>query len=477
MIPVLLFLIPLVSGIAAFFLREDKAAKSWALVSSVATLIVSLVAIFQPANSTLLSYDANWLPMLGGRFTLGLDGMGKMLTFLTAFSFPIIFVATHKNVYKNPGAFYGFMLLSQAGLLGVFSAMDLLLFYFFWELALIPVYFLCSKWGGERRIPVTFKFFIYTFTGSLLMLVGILSLYFLTPDHSFSIASLYKLSVGTSQENLIFWLMFSAFAIKMPVFPFHTWQPDTYEQSPTAVTMVLSGIMVKMGVFAVIRWLLPILPGASIRMADIVIILSVIGMIYASLIAIRQDDMKRLIAYSSIAHIGLMAATMFTGNNSGMQGVMFQMFAHGVNVIGLWIVADVIEQKTGTRKFSELGGLAQKAPALAILFTIMAFANIALPLTNSFIGEFMMFNALFHYNIWFASVALISIILAAVYTLWMVQKIFFGDVINKGSEIKVPLNTQLMLAVLVGLIIFFGVYPKPMINLTSETVSGVVAQK
>jgi NADH-quinone oxidoreductase subunit M len=475
MIPVLLFLIPLISGIAAFFLREDKAAKSWALISSIATLIVSLVGIFQPANSTLLTCDANWLPMLGGRFTLGLDGMGKMLTLLTAVSFPIIFAATYKNVYKNTGAFYGFMLLSQAGLLGVFSAMDLLLFYFFWELALIPVYFLCSKWGGERRIAVTFKFFIYTFIGSLLMLVGILYLHSLTPDRSFSIASLYKLSVDPSKEILIFCLMFSAFAIKMPIFPFHTWQPDTYEQSPTAVTMVLSGIMVKMGVFAVIRWLLPILPTASIRMADIVIVLSVIGMLYASLIAIRQDDMKRLIAYSSIAHIGLMAATMFTGNNSGMQGVMFQMFAHGVNVIGLWIVADVIEQKTGTRKFSELGGLAQKAPTLAILFAVMAFANIALPLTNAFIGEFMMFNALFQYNIWFASVALISIILAAVYTLWMVQKIFFGDVINKGSEIKVPFNTHLMLAVLVGMILFFGVYPKPMINLTNNT-SIVVAQ-
>ena len=476
MVTVLLFLIPLISGISAFFIREEKAAKTWALISSIATLAVSLFATFQPANSTLLTYDANWLPMLGGRFTLGLNGMGRMLTLLTAVSFPIIFAATFKNTYKSAGAFYGFMLLSQAGLLGVFSAMDLLLFYFFWELALIPVYFLCSRWGGEKRIPVTFKFFIYTFTGSLLMLIGILCLYFLTPDHSFSISSLYKLSVNTADEILIFCLMFSAFAIKMPIFPFHTWQPDTYEQAPTAVTMVLSGVMVKMGVFAVIRWLLPILPAASIRMADVVIVLSVIGMLYASLIAIRQDDMKRLIAYSSIAHIGLMAATLFTGNASGMQGVMFQMFAHGVNVIGLWIVADVIEQKTGTRKFSELGGLAQKAPTLAILFAIMAFANIALPLTNAFIGEFIMFNALFQYNVWFASAALISIILAAVYTLWMVQKIFFGEFINKGSEIKVPFNTHLMLAILVGMILFFGVYPKPMINLTSESENIKVAQ-
>jgi NADH-quinone oxidoreductase subunit M len=355
--------------------------------------------------------------------------------------------------------------------------MDLLLFYFFWELALIPAYFLCSKWGGEKRIPVTFKFFIYTFIGSLLMLVGILFINFKTPDHSFAIASLRNLSLTAGQENFAFWLFFIAFAIKMPVFPFHTWQPDTYEQAPTAVTMVLSGVMVKMGVFAVIRWLLPMLPDASARMADVVMIVAVTGMIYVSLIAIRQDDIKRLIAYSSIAHIGLMAASMFTGNATGMQGVIFQMFAHGVNIIGLWIVVDVIEQQMGTRKFSELGGLAQKAPALAILFVIMAFANIALPLTNSFVGEFLMFNSVFHHSKILGAVAAISIILAAVYTLWMVQKIFYGEV--RGAEeihLKVPSNTRLMLVILVAVVLIFGVYPQPMINLTSDTVTKIIAQ-
>jgi NADH-quinone oxidoreductase subunit M len=263
----------------------------------------------------------------------------------------------------------------------------------------------------------------------------------------------------------------------MPIFPFHTWQPDTYEQSPTAVTMVLSGVMVKMGVFAVIRWLLPMFPAASGRMADIVMILAVIGMIYASLIAIRQDDIKRLVAYSSIAHIGLMAASMFTGDSVGMQGVIYQMFAHGVNIIGLWIVVDVIEQQLGTRKFSELGGLAQKAPTLAILFVIMALANVALPLTNSFIGEFLMFNSVFRHSIILGAVACISIILAAVYTLWMVQKIFYGEVRTTASiELKVPFNTQLMLTILVAVVIIFGVYPQPMINLSSDTVTKIIAQ-
>lgn len=475
MITVLLIIVPVLTGFISFFVKDEKSVKTLAVFSAVATLVISLISLFQ--NTSSVTYDASWLPMMGSRFTVSLDGMGKVVTLLTAVSFPIIFASTYNNHYKSHNAFYGFMLLTQAGLMGVFCAMDLLLFYFFWELALIPAYFLCSKWGGEKRIPVTFKFFIYTFIGSLLMLVGILFINFKTADHSFAIASLRNLSLTAGQENFAFWLFFIAFAIKMPVFPFHTWQPDTYEQAPTAVTMVLSGVMVKMGVFAVIRWLLPMLPGASARMADVVMIVAVTGMIYVSLIAIRQDDIKRLIAYSSIAHIGLMAASMFTGDATGMQGVIFQMFAHGVNIIGLWIVVDVIEQQMGTRKFSELGGLAQKAPALAILFVIMAFANIALPLTNSFVGEFLMFNSVFHYNKILGAVAAISIILAAVYTLWMVQKIFYGQV--RGAEdiyLKVPSNTRLMLVILVAVVLIFGVYPQPMINLTSDTVTKIIAQ-
>ena len=461
--PLLLIAIPLVTGLLSFFIKQEKTVKMWALVSSTFTVLVSL---FTLTNAGHNSYDAAWLPMLGSRFTVSLDGVGKVLTLLTAISFPIIFAATYKNTYQKPNAFYGFMLLTQAGLMGVFCATDLLLFYFFWELALIPAYFLCSIWGGQKRIKVTFKFFVYTFVGSLLMLVGILFVYYKTPDHSFAITALRNLPLTSGEENFIFWLFFIAFAIKMPVFPFHTWQPDTYEQSPTAVTMVLSGIMVKMGVFGVIRWLLPMLPNASVRMADVVMILAVVGMIYASLIAIRQDDIKRLVAYSSIAHIGLMAAALFTGNAAGMQGVVFQMFAHGINIIGLWIVVDVIENQLSTRKFSELGGLAQKAPTLAILFIVLCFANIALPLTNSFIGEFLMFNSVFQHSIVMAAVAGVSIILAAVYTLWMIQKVFYGEVRNESVSVAVPMGTTMMLIVLVVMVLWFGVFPGGMLNLS-----------
>lgn len=471
MVPVLLILLPLVTGFVSFALKGEKAAKNWALLSSIITLAVAIVGVCCCAKPNCLQYDMAWLPSLGSRFTVGLDGMGKMLALLTAVSFPIIFGATYKNNYKDAGSFYALMLLTQAGLMGVFVSMDCLLFYFFWELALIPVYFLCSKWGGEKRIAVTFKFFVYTFIGSLLMLVGILYLYFQTPEHSFAIKDFYAVHLSGKQQNLIFWLFFIAFAIKMPIFPFHTWQPDAYEQSPTAVTMVLSGIMVKMGIFAVIRWLVPMFPEATEHYSHFIIILSVIGMIYASLIAIKQDDVKRLIAYSSIAHIGLMSAAIFAGNTIGLKGVMVQMFNHGINVIGLWIVADAVEKQLGTRKFSELGGLAQKAPTLAILLVVMAFANIALPLTNAFIGEFLMFNGLFQYNVYIAAVAGISIILGAVYTLNMVQKIFYGNTVAATENaVEAKGNVQWMLVVLTILIIALGVYPQPLINLTNDTV-------
>ena len=475
MITLLLILTPLVAGLIAFSLKQGSSAKTFALLASVATLAIALVAVFTPGT---IGYDAAWLNSLGSRISLKADGMGKMLSLLTAVSFPIIFTAVYNNEYKNASSFYALMLLSQAGLMGVFLASDALLFYFFWELALIPVYFLCSIWGGEKRIAVTFKFFVYTFIGSLLMLIGLLFMYFNTVDQSFSLESFYAVKLTAKQELVMFWLFFIAFAIKMPIFPFHTWQPDAYEQSPTATTMVMSGIMVKMGVFAVIRWLLPMFPNAAAQSANLVIILSIIGMIYASLIAIRQDDIKRMIAYSSIAHIGLMSAAMFTNNQTAMDGVMIQMFSHGVNVIGLWIIADLIEKQLGTRNMSELGGLAQKAPVMAILLVIMALANVALPLTNAFIGEFLMFNGLFQYNMIMAAIAGISIILAAVYTLNMVQKVIYGE-LNATTEkaIEIPFNIQFALVIIVVLILVFGLYPQPLLNLTGDSVSALFVKK
>ncbi len=477
MIALLLIVIPLFAGIISCFIKNEASAKGLTLLASFLTLATAIAGVYA-SNTTQIHWDGAWLSEMGSRFTLSLDGMSKMLCLLNAIALPLVVISTYKNEYNKAGSFYGLLLLMQCGMMGVFLASDALLFYFFWELALIPTYFLCSIWGGEKRIAVTFKFFIYTFLGSLLMLIGILYLYFQTPgSHSFSIQSFYNLKLSQTQQYFCFWLFFIAFAIKMPMFPFHTWQPDTYEQSPTAVTMMLSGVMVKMGIYGVIRWVLPIFPLAVIKFDNLIVILSVIGIIYASLIAIRQNDMKRLIAYSSIAHIGLMSAAIFSGNTSGMQGVMVQMFNHGINVIGLWIVADAIEQQLGTRKFSDLGGLAKKAPTLAILFLVMALANVSLPLTNSFVGEFLMFNGLFQYNIVAAAVAIISIILAAIYTLNMMQKIFYGNTsLVVDNAVDSNMSTNVALGILVILIVFIGVYPQPVLQLTSDTAKAVLAQ-
>ena len=477
MIALFLILIPLLAGIAAMFINSENGAKVWSLIASFATLALALISVYS-TNHNQLFFNSAWLPQMGSNFNLALDGMGKILALLNAIALPMVIISTYRNVYKQPGNFYGLLLLMQAGMMGVFLASDCLVFYFFWELALIPTYFLCSIWGGERRIQATFKFFIYTFLGSLLMLIGILYLYFKTPgEHSFALQSFYNLKLSQTEQNFGFWMFFIAFAIKMPIFPFHTWQPDTYEQSPTAVTMMLSGVMVKMGIYGVLRWCVPMFPLAVAKFSGFIIVLSIIGIIYASLIAIRQDDFKRLIAYSSIAHIGLMSAAIFAGKQSGIQGVMIQMFNHGIVVLGMWVVADTIEQQFGTRKFSQLGGLAQRAPDLAILFVIMALANMSLPLTNSFVGEFLMFNGLFQYNSIASAVAAISIILVAVYTLNMMQKIFYGQTSNLTAQARDnSASVNVALAVLVVLILFFGVYPQPMLQLTDDTVKALLTQ-
>jgi len=474
MIAVLLILVPLLTGLTSFFLKNERIVRSWALFSSLVTLTVSMLGLTVLKDPGYLAYQTEWMASLNSSFSVRLDGLGQILCLLNAVAFPLIFISTWRSNYPKANNFFALMLLTQAGMMGVFLAMDALLFYFFWELALIPAYFLCSQWGGPKRIQVTFKFFIYTFVGSLLMLVGILYIYFHTKDNSFDIASFYKANLNNKEQTWLFWLLFIAFAIKMPIFPFHTWQPDTYEQSPTATTMVLSGVMVKMGVFGLLRWLLPVLPDASWAWGDTVSAMAVAGMIYASLIAIRQDDLKRLVAYSSIAHIGLMCVAIFSVNNIGMQGVMIQMFNHGINIIGLWIVIELIERQFGTRKISELGGLAQKAPAMAILFVVIALANIALPLTNAFVGEFLMFTGIFtstvtKYNIWFTVLAGICIILAAVYTLNLIRKVFYGNTVELTANVSdIKLNEKLALGIIVVLIFWAGIYSQPFLNTTKD---------
>ncbi len=479
MILLLLILIPFITGVLSFAIRGDGA-KTLALVSSMATLAVS--AYVSAANfGQPISFSQDWIPMLGTKFSLVADGMSSMLCLLTGIVTMVVLISNANKQMDRSGAFHGFMLLSQAGLMGVFLASDALVFYVFWELALIPVYFLCSQWGGEKRIPVTFKFFVYTFVGSLMLLAALIYLSLQTQGvASYAWVDIVRAgsSLPPAQQQWLFWLVFIAFAIKMPIFPFHTWQPDAYEQSPTPVTIILSALMVKMGLFAVLRWLLPVLPTGVAYWSDTVIILSVVGIVYASLIAMVQTDIKRLIAYSSIAHMGLMSAVAFTNSSVGMHGIMVQMFNHGINITGMWLVVSMIENRWGTRDMTQLGGMASSAPRMAIALVIISFANIALPLTNGFIGEFMLFNGLFRgdsaQHIAIMVVAGLGVILGAVYTLNMIQKTAYGQEVKMINGGDISVNEYAGLAIIIVIILFLGVYPKPLLDLTEGVATMMV---
>lgn len=459
----LLIIVPFVSGIISF-LWKSESVKGWALGTSLLTLVVAALAC-QANTIGSLSYEHIWIGSLGAHFNLSGNGMSLMLTLLTAIVFPIVFITQWNKPVEMLNRFMGLMLLTQAGLMGVFLANDLLLFYFFWELALIPVYFLCSTWGGEKRIQVTFKFFVYTFLGSLLMLAGIIFLYLQTPNRHFDYNSILQAGAAlpAMQQTVVFCLFFIAFGIKMPIFPFHTWQPDAYEQSATPVTIILSALMVKMGLFATVKWLVPVLPEGTAYWSNTIMILCVIGIIYASLLAWKQNDIKRLIAYSSIAHIGLMAMGIFANTEIATNGLMVQMFNHGINITGMWLIVSLIENRYNTRDLRELGGMAGSAPTMAIALVIISFANIALPLTNGFIGEFMLFHGIFQSanpnHIVFMVLAGTGVILGAVYTLNMIQKVAYGEAKTTAVINDVSKNEMLGIVIVIAIILALGVYP------------------
>lgn len=469
--PALLIWIPLLGGLFSFFLKDAKQAKSSAIVFAASSLLVLLVSMnFSGKESMQLnqvSYE--WLSSIGSNFGLILDGLTRTMSLLTAIVFLLVFILVPFDQYKDANRFYGLMLLTQCGLVGVFMATDALVFYLFWELALIPVYFLASIWGGEKRIRATFKFFIYTFIGSLLMLVAILYMYNKTNATSFGLSAFFNLTNTETEQYWLFSAFFVAFAIKMPLFPLHTWQPEAYEQSPAPVTMVLSSVMVKMGLFGLLRWIMPLFPLAVKQFNTALLILIAIGVVYASLVAIYQDNIKRLIAYSSIAHIGLMAMGILTLKEVAISGALIQMFNHGVNILALWIVAYLIEKQTGILTISQLGGLAKKAPVLSIFMLIAVLANVALPLTNAFIGEFMIFNGIYQVNKLLAAFTGLSIIFSAVYSLNMVKNVFYGTESEAAALMTDIKGAQVVIfIILTVLILVVGIYPQPFFQMFSD---------
>ena len=475
MLSVLIFF-PFVAALA--ILISGVNAKRVALGAAIIEFALSIwmTMQFTPEAGTQFMIDFPWIPALGISFKAGIDGISLLLVLLTTFLVPVIVLSSFRTEYKNAPLFYALIMSMEMALVGVFVSLDGFLFYIFWELALIPIYLICLMWGGKDRIRITLKFFIYTLAGSLLMLVGLIYLYLQTPgSHTFDLNAFYSLHLSAAEQGWIFWAMFLAFAVKMPVFPFHTWQPDTYTDSPTPGTMLLSGIMLKMGIYGVIRWLLPVAPLGVSSWGTTAIILSVIGVVYASCIALVQKDFKRLIAYSSIAHVGLISAGIFSLNMQGLQGGMIQMLSHGINVVGMFFIAEIIYSRMQTRTMNELGGIRNVAPAFATFFMIVLLASVALPLTNGFIGEFLLINGLYQFNAWIAAVAALTIILGAVYMLVAYRKISLGETNARTSAFSdLTAHERTVLIPLVVMIFAIGIYPKPLLDIAEPSLKNLL---
>src|ERR1700761_7048264 len=474
-VSILLFL-PIIAALVVLFFNNETA-KHAALFFAVAELVLALVFLgnFVPDASQQFGVDVPWILAFNIYFNAGIDGISMIMILLTTLLVPLIILTTYKHQYKNAPAFYALILFMQAGMLVVFTALDGFLFYVGWEAALIPIYFICSLWGGENRIRINIKFFIYTFAGSLFMLLGIIYLYLQTPGKIYDIGSFYNLSLTLSQQSWVFWAFFIAFAIKMPIFPFHTWQPDTYTEAPSAGTMMLSGIMLKMGVYGAIRWLVPCAPIGFLNWQTLTILLAIIGIVYASIIAFKQTDGKRLTAYSSIAHVGLIMAGIVPMAPQGLQGAMIQMLSHGINVVGMFFVWDIISRRLNTRDISKLGGIAKVAPHFAIAFLIIVLGTVALPLTNGFIGEFLLIIAVFQTNIWLAVLAGLTMIFGAVYMLRMYKSVMQGETnALTVTFTDISGSERVVLAVICLLIIAIGVYPQPILHISEAAVNNLI---
>jgi NADH-quinone oxidoreductase subunit M len=472
-----LILIPLLAGVGVLVTKNNNA-KQLALIGALIELALAIVVFiqFKPDATQQFGFKYGWMASAGIHFSGAIDGISLLLVMLTGFLTPLIILSTFRQPYKNASTFYALILFMQSALMGVFTATDAFLFYLFFEAALIPVYFLAAVWGGENRIQVTFKFFVYTIFGSLFMLVALVYLYFQTAGtHTADISSFYKLALDAQKQGWIFWAFFIAFAIKMPVFPFHTWQPDTYTESPTPATMLLAGIMLKMGVYGLIRFILPIVPLGLATWGKTAIVLSVIGLIYGSIIAIQQRDMKRLIAYSSFAHVGLMAAGVFSQTLSGVQGALIQMLAHGINVVGLFFIVEIIFSRTKTRNIEQLGGITQRTPHLTVYFMILMLGSVALPLTNGFVGEFLLLKGVYETNIWMGAVAGLTIILGAVYMLRLVQKSMFGAKSAFTEHFAdLSFSERAVLLPLAVMVFWMGLYPNSFLKLTEPAVNNLL---
>jgi len=469
-------LIILLVGALATYFSGDKWAPKVALLFGLTAFASSICLLSQYNLGNEIDFIKPWISKPRIYFALHADGLSLAMLLLTTALTPIIIYSSFGNTYKNSKAFYALILFMTFAMAGTFLASDGLLYYIFWELSLIPIYFIALIWGNgdaEERKKAVVKFFIYTLAGSLFMLVAFIYLY--QKAGSFLISDLVKTNLSSTEQFWIFLAFFLAYAIKIPLIPFHTWQAKVYQKAPTVGTMLLSGIMLKMGLYSVIRWQLPIAPLAAKEYMFVFIGLGIAGVIYGSIVALRQKDLKKLLAYSSLAHVGLIAAGSYTLTLDGFRGAVLEMITHGFVVVGLFLVAEIIFRRYETRTISEMGGIRSQSPKLTSMFMLLVLASVALPSTFNFVGEFTVLFSLSQVNIWFAILGGTTIILGAYYMLKMFQHVMLGETNVKIFK-DVTFNEGLSLVLIIAVLFFFGLYPKPIMDLITPSLENILTQ-
>ena len=488
-----LLFVPLLGGILLLFIgnKKENLIRYFGLGVSIITFLISLVIYFNfdlnnPSFQFIHKFD--WIQNLHISYVVGVDGLSLLLVLLTTFLTPLTLISSWSSIQKKVKEFTFFMLMLEIGMLGVFVSLDLFLFYIFWEAMLIPMYFIIGIWGGDNRIYASVKFFLYTFFGSLLMLVAIiwLAVYASTPLGHFStnLIELYKVGPQVPQniQNWMFLAFTFSFAIKVPIFPLHTWLPDAHVQAPTAGSVILAGVLLKMGTYGLLRFCLPLFPQASIKFAPVISILAIIGIIYGALVAMVQKDMKKLVAYSSVAHLGFVVLGIFALTQESVQGAVIQMLNHGLSTGALFLLVGIIYERTHTREISEYGGIAKIVPIYVTFLMIASLSSIGLPGLNGFVGEFLILLGSFKSTVldswWYTVFAATGVIFAAVYLLWMYQRVVFGEVKNPKLNELTDMNKRELL-VMVPIFIFIvwiGIYPSTFLNVSKQTSKKIIEQ-
>jgi NADH-quinone oxidoreductase subunit M len=484
---------PLVGAILALFISRENANVHRILgnVFGFLGLIVSLPLLWrfqvgQPGFQFKENYD--WIPSIGARYTLGIDGITFLLVMLTTVLGAISILSSWSAIQTRVKEYYILFLLLQAGMLGVFMSLDFFLFYVFWEVMLVPMYFLIGVWGSDRRLYAAIKFFLYTLAGSVVMLLAILAVYFnyakTTGVYTFDIPTLLRAATGFASglQWWLFWGFFFAFAIKVPMFPFHTWLPDAHTEAPTAGSVILAGVLLKMGTYGFIRFSLPLLPtdaAARHKIIIFMVVLSIIAIIYGALVCMMQKDMKKLIAYSSVSHLGFCTLGIFALTPMGLSGSVIQQINHGISTGALFLIVGILYERRHTRLISEFGGLSTPMPSFAAIYMIITLSSLGMPLLNGFIGEFTILRGTFEvpkYGTAWAAWGVIGIILGAAYLLWLYQRTMFGSVTNPANEHLPDLNARefVTLVPLVLLAFWIGIYPKPLFRVLEQPVRQIV---